>query len=181
MALASPTRLGRDVGDPVVVKIAIGGRDLLAYAIVLRLAHSVAEMYLVAVAQQMDPRAREGQVLRAGDVPFIPMNVRGAEMFRDMRTACQVTGLDADDNLAAAPDVDVQAGSPPLWRLWRADSSLRQARIQTVRWHSPTPLRPLRRQVCACRVSPWAPERQVPPTSTSRLRCRLPQIQRSRK
>ena len=109
MALASPTRVGREVGDPVVVKIAIGGRDLLAYAIVLRLAHSVAEMHLVAVAQQMDPRVREGQVMRAGDVPFIPMNVRGADMFRNMRTACQVTGLDADDNLTAAPDVDVQA------------------------------------------------------------------------
>lgn len=106
--MSSPTRIGREVGDQVVVKLVVAGTEVLAYGVVLRLAQSGAEMHLVAFASITDARARENQILVAGGVLFIPMNVRGADMFKDVRTACQVTGLEMGD-VPGAPDVGVVA------------------------------------------------------------------------
>ena len=97
---------GREVGDVVIVKVLIRGEGVLAPAKVLRLAEHVSQAHLVAVSQLVDPQAQVEQQLTAGDITFLPMFVRGDCMFRDGRSASQVTGIEAIMD-GPAPQVDI--------------------------------------------------------------------------
>ena len=103
MALAG---FGREVGDVVIVKVLIRGEEVLAPAKLLRLAEHVSQAHLVAVSQLVDPQAQVEQQLTAGDITFLPMFVRGDCMFRDGRSASQVTGMEAIMD-GPAPQVDI--------------------------------------------------------------------------
>ena len=95
--------LGREVGDDVVAKVLVSGQGVLANAKNPRLADHVSQAHLVAVAPAVDEQAQVEQQLTAGDVTFLPMFVRGDCMFRDGRTAAQVTGLDSMIESPAPP------------------------------------------------------------------------------
>ena len=97
---------GHEVGDDVVVKVLVRGAGVLANSKVLRLAEHVSQAHLVAVAQAVDVQAQVEQQLTAGDVTFLPMFVRGDCMFRDGRSASQVTGIEARIE-TPAPEVDI--------------------------------------------------------------------------
>ena len=109
---------GREVGDDVIVKVLIRGEAVLANAKVLRLAEQVSQAHLVAVAQSVDLQAQLEQQLTAGDITFLAMFVRGDCMFRDGRTASQVTGIEAMMETPAP-----QVTSDTLWPPFRLPST----------------------------------------------------------